>query len=208
MAINTYATLQTAVSNWLNRTDLTSRIPEFISLAEARIARRLRVRGVVGRSTTTLVVGQQYYALPSDFLEARNVQINSTETRVLSYRSPQQMDYEYPSTSNGVPKVFTIIGDEMQLKPIPEAADTMEIAYYAKLAALTASNTTNWLTTNAPDLLLYGSLIEAESFLFNDGRIALWKTLFEESISEWDKQERIARHSGSALEIRGDTGNP
>lgn len=203
MAISTYSELKTAVENWLDRTDLTSRIPEFITLAEARIGRRLRSRGVEDRSTTAMVSGQEYYSLPTDFLEARNVQINTNPVNVLKYRSPQQMDREYPSTSTGVPKVFTIIGEEIQLKPIPNSTDTLEIAYFKRLAALSDSNTTNWLTTNAPDLLLYGSLIEAEAYLVDDPRIAIWKAAFDESITEWNYQDDKGRHSGSVLQIMG-----
>jgi len=202
MAISTFSELKTAVANWLDRSDLTDRIPEFIVLAEARIGRKLRVRGVEERSTTTLVIGQEYYSLPSDFVECRNVQINTNPVKMLAYRTAQQIDYEYPYTDNGTPKVFTIIGNEIQLKPIPNAASTIEIAYYKKLAALSDSNTSNWLTTNAPDLLLYGSLIEAEAYLINDPRIAIWKAAYEQAMGEWNFSDDKARHSGASLESR------
>lgn len=208
MSISSYSELQTAIANWLDRTDLTSRIPEFIALAEARIGRRLRVRGVEGRSTTALVAGQEYYSLPTDFLEARNFQINTNPVNVLAYRTPEQVDLEYSTSSTGTPKVFTIIGTEFQLKPIPDSTDTLEIAYYKKLDPLTSSNATNWLTSNAPDLLLYGSLIEAEAFLVGDPRIPIWKAAFDESMEEWNLQERKGRWSGSHLEIRQGRGNP
>jgi hypothetical protein len=202
MSLSTYAELQTAVASWLDRSDLTTNIPDFITLAEARIARRLRVRGVEERSTTPLVSGQQYYALPSDFLQARNVQINTNPLNVLTYRTPEELDKEYPSDTSGTPAAFTIIGEEIQLKPIPSSGDTMEIAYFKRLPALSDSNTTNWLTANAPDLLLYGSLIEAEAFLVNDPRIELWRGAFNEAIDAWDAQEYKGRYSGSHLEIR------
>ena len=202
MRISTYAELQTAVDNWLDRTDLSSRVTEFIALGEARIGRRLRVRGVEERSTTPLVAAQEYYSLPTDFLEARNVQINTNPVNVLTYRTPEQLDKEYSSTTSGTPRSYTIIGEEIQLKPIPGSTDTMEIAYIKKLSALSDSNTTNWLTTNAPDLLLYGALIEAEAYLINGPRIAIWKGAFDESMTEWNKQEDRGRFSGSHLEIR------
>jgi hypothetical protein len=203
MAISTYTELQAAINNWLDRDDLTDRVPEFIALAEARIARRLRVRGVEERSTTPLIAGQEYYSLPSDFLEARNVQINTNPVNSLTYRTPYQLDKEYPSTGTGTPCCFTIIGNEIQLKPIPGSTDNMEISYFQRLSALSGSNPTNWLTANAPDLLLYGSLIEAEAYLVDDPRIPVWKGAFEESILEWTLQEWKGRHGGSALTIRG-----
>ena len=76
MAISTKAELHTAVANWLNRSDLTSRIPEFIELAEAGFNRNLRTRQMLSRSTTT--TSAQYISLPSDFLELLNIEITST----------------------------------------------------------------------------------------------------------------------------------
>ena len=199
MAINSYFTLQTAVENWLDRDDLSGRITEFISLAEARIARRLRVSGVEERSITTLVAGQEYYTLPSDFISARSIKINSNPIRVLQYRTPAQLSEIYPNSSSGSPVHYTIIGEEIQLKPAPSSTNTLEVAYFMKLPPLTDSNTTNWLTANAPDLLLYGSLMEAEAYLINDPRIPIWKSGFDEAMIEWNKQEDTARFSGHAL---------
>lgn len=209
MSISNYTELKTAVDNWLDRTDLTDRVPEFIALGEARIYRNLRVRGMEARDTsTTIVGGTQYYTLPTDFIEARNVQINTNPVRVLKYLTPEQMDVEYPYTYTGQPIAYTIIGEEIQLGPVPAQGGTLEIAYYKRLAALSDSNLTNWLTSNAPDLLLYGSLIEAEAFLVNDPRVPLWKAAFDEAIAEWNRQEMSGRHSGSHLSMRTDTGNP
>ena len=202
MSISTYSELKTAVTNWLDRADLTERVPEFIYLGEARIARTLRVRGIEQRSTTPLVSGQEYYSLPTDFLETRNVQINSNPVNVLNYRTPQQTDKEYPYSTSGTPCVFTIIGLEIQLKPIPSSTNNLEIIYFAKLAALSDTNPTNWLTANAPDLLLYGALMEAEAFLVNDPRIEVWGLAFERAMVEWNMQEQKGRYSGSHLEAR------
>ena len=208
MSISNYSELKTAVENWLDRADLTDRVPEFIALGEARIGRRLRVRGVEERSTTPMVAGQEYYSLPSDFLEARSVHINSNPIKVLQYRTPEQIDKEYSYSSPGGPQVFTIIGAEIQLKPAPDTTTNFEIAYFKKLTALSDSNTTNWLMTNAPDLLLYGALIEAEAYLVDDPRIPVLKAAFDEAMTEWNTQEQKGRYSGSHLAIRTATGNP
>ena len=209
MAISTYAELKAAITNWVDRDDLAdARLSEFIVLAEARIARKLRVRGVEERSTTPMISGQEYYSLPTDFLEARNVQINSNPVNVLTYLTPEQLDVKYPSTTVGTPKNFTIIGEEIQLKPIPSSTTNLEIAYFQRLAALTDSNTTNWLTSNAPDLLLYGSLIEAELYLVNEEKASSWAKVFDVAMSEWTVQDGKGRHSGSALTMQGATGNP
>lgn len=206
---DSYSQLQTDVANWLDRSDLTSRIPDFITLAETRIGRRLRVRGVEARDTSiTTASGTEYYTLPTDFLSARNVQLNTNPVRRLKYFTPEQLDYEYPSTSVGATKAFTIIGEQIQLKPVPNSANTLEIAYFKKLAALSDSNTTNWLTSNAPDLLLYGALIEAEAYLVDDPRIGIWKSAFDEAMKEFNDRDDMGRHSGSVPTMNNDTGNP
>lgn len=209
MAIATFAELKTAVENWLDRTNLTDRVPEFITLAETRVNRSLRVLGIETRSITSLVAGQAYYAFPSDFQEMRNIQINTNPITLLTYRTPQQLDVEYPDQSTtGTPKVYTIIGSQFQLAPIPESTDDLEIAYFKSPAVLSDSNTTNWTLTNAPDLLLYASLLEAEAFLVNDSRVPLWKAAFDEGMKEINMQAKRARHSGTALVARTDTSNP
>ena len=96
----------------------------------------------------------------------------------------------------------SIIGEEIQLKPVPSFADNLQIAYYTKLPALSATNTTNWLTANAANLLMYASLLEAEAFLVNDPRIPVWKTAYDEAIQDFWLRDWNGRHSGSALEVR------
>jgi len=208
MSISNYTELKTAVENWLDRDDLTSRVPEFIALAEVRINRLLRSRSVEERAYTSTVAGQEYYSLPTDFLEARNIQLNTNPVTRLLYRTPQQMDREYPSATRGQPYAYTIIGNELQLKPIPASVYQLEISYFLKLDPLSDSNATNWIITNSPDLLLYGSLIEAEAFLVNDPRVPLWKGAFDEAMAILNSQEEKGRYSGSHLEIRTGTGNP
>ena len=205
MALDSYSNMQTSIADWLDRDDLVSKVQDFISLAEARINRTLRVRGIEDRAVTSLVPGQEYYSLPSDFLTARNIQINTNPIIRLVYKTPQQMDYDHPNSASGTPSAYTIIGNELQIKPIPSTTDQLEIGYFVKLDPLSDTNETNWLTENAPDLLLYGSLIEAEAYLINDPRLGVWKAAFDLSMTEWNTSEDKARHSGSVLQIRGTT---
>ena len=206
MAISTYSELQTAVANYLDRSDLTNRIPEFITLAESRIARTARARAMVKRVTTS--VQTQYILLPDDYLEMRNVQLNTTPKQRLEYVSPEHLDSINAGSETGKPRVYTIIGDELQLGPTPDAIYQIEIAYMYKLPALSATNTTNWFLDNMPDLLLYGALIEAEPFTADDQRIAIWKSLYDEAVVLLNEQDERGRYSGSALVVRTDGGTP
>ncbi len=206
MAISTYSELQTAIGNWLDRTDLTSRIPEFITLCESRIARKIRARAMVKRVTTN--VATEYILLPDDFLEMRNVQLNTSPKQKLEYVTPEHLDGIYAGNTTGEPRVYTIIGAELQLGPAPDDTYEIEIAYMYKLPALSATNTTNWFLEYAPDIYLYGALIEAEPFLANDERVMLWKQLFDESVMLLNEQDDRGRYSGSALVVRTDGGTP
>ena len=95
MAITTYAELQTAMENFLARTDLTDRLPEFISIAEARMSRELEARSQEKRATATLVADDAFVSLPTDLRSIRMVKLNTTPTEVLEYYTPQILNELY-----------------------------------------------------------------------------------------------------------------
>ena len=206
MALDTYANLKTAIADWLDRSDLTDRIPDFITLAEARLNRELRVRAMEKRATMEATVGQRYFALPGGYLQMRNFQINTNPITPLEYITPEMLDRLYGSNTTGKPRAYSLIGDEIQLAPIPDSTYTIEMAFYEKFTPLgdgtSGTVTSNWLTKNAPDVLLYGALIEAEPFIKNDERIQLWLTAYKEAIDKIQKADDRDRHSGSQMRVR------
>jgi hypothetical protein len=94
-----------------------------------------------------------------------------------------------------------VIANELQLGPKPDSVQTIEMLFYQTFQALSDSNPTNWVITNAPDVYLYGALLEAEPFLMNDARVQLWATAFRQSIADIQEQDNKDRHSGSALRV-------
>jgi len=209
MSISTYAELKTAVANWLEDDNLTDRIPEFIALAEFDASNTLRVRLMESRDTSiTTVAGTEFYTLPTTFLEARFVQFNRNPVRRMKYRTPEQYITEKASTTTGDSQVFTIIGSEIGFRPIPSAAWTVEISMYSRLAPLSDSNTTNWFTDNAPQILLYGALYHASIYLVDNERVAAFHTVFNQMIGKWNDSEQSGRFSGSHKSMRTATGNP
>ena len=201
MAISNYSELNTAVANWLDRDDLTDRIPEFIALAEARFNRLLRVRAMETKQTASTVASQRNLALPTNFIQMRNLQINTSPITSLEYVTPEMYDRLYGGSDTGTPKAYTILADEIQLGPIPASVQTIEMLFYKKFDALTSSATTNWMITNAPDVYLYGCLLEAEPFIMNDPRVQLWATAFQQAVADIQDQDNRDRHSGSALRV-------
>ena len=206
MAISTYAELQTAVANWLDRADLTDRIPEFIALAEARMNRVLRIRLMEAKYTASSVAAQRNYALPAGYIQMRNLQINTTPIRPCQYVTPEIYDRLYGSTTTGTPEIYTIIANEIQLGPIPAGVQTIEMLFYKKITALSGSNTTEAMLTDNPDVYLYGALLEAEPFIMNDERVGLWAQGFQQAISDLQEQDNKDRHSGSALRVMNTSG--
>jgi hypothetical protein len=201
MAIGTYAELQTAVANWLDRDDLGDRIPEFIALAEARMNRLLRLRMMESKYTASTVAAQRNYALPTGYVQMRNFQINLTPIRPIQYVTPEVYDRIWGGSSSGTPEVYTIIANELQLGPRPDSIMTMEMLFYKKVTALSGSNTTEQMLTESPDIYLYGALLEAEPFIMNDERVGLWAQGFAQAVQALQEQDNKDRHSGSALRV-------
>ena len=201
MAIGTYAELQIAVANWLDREDLTDRIPEFITLAEARMNRLLRLRLMENKYTASTVAAQRNYALPTGYVQMRNFQVNVTPVRALQYVTPEVYDRIWGGSSSGTPEVYTIIANEIQLGPKPDSIMTMEMLFYKRVTALSGSNTTEQMLTENPDIYLYGALMEAEPFIMNDERVGLWAQGFSQAVQALQEQDNKDRHSGSALRV-------
>jgi hypothetical protein len=180
--IENYTDLQAAIVEYLGRDQdatLIARIPTFIQLFEAKMNRSLFVRQMEQRSTTTIDVNgsePEFIELPSDFQSMRRIRISSVEGKpYLSFMSGTQMD-EYRQFSADVanqPIYFTIFGNEIELVPTPDQDYTIEMVYRQNVPPL-ASNDTNWLLTLAPDLYLYGALLEVAPYIKEDDRIQTW----------------------------------
>ena len=209
MAIGTFAELKVAAANWLDRSDLTDRIPEFISLAEARFNRILRIRDMETVSTAiSTAEGTREYDLPTGFVQMKEFHLTTDPLTPLSYITPEMMTRIQAGSTKAKPEVFTIIADKVRLGPNPDAVYTTSMLYYKTFTALSASNTTSDMLTNNPDVYLYGTLLEAEPFIMNDERVALWATAFKQAIDDIQFQDNKDRHSGSQLRVMNTSGYP
>ena len=188
--ITDYTSLQAAGVEYLARdqdTTLVARIPTFIQLTEAKLNRELFVRQMEQRSTTTIDITTsepEFISLPTDFQSMRRVRLSSVEGKpCLEFKSGTQLDEFRFSTSNvaNQPRYFTIFGDEIELAPTPDADYTIEMVYRKNIPAL-ASNSTNWLLDLAPDLYLYGLLLETAPYIKEDARIQTWGLGFKTAL--------------------------
>ncbi len=202
MAISTYSELNTAVANWLDRDDLTDRIPEFITLCEARFNRSLRIRAMETLDISVdTVSGTSTVALPTGYVQMRDINLITSPITQLQYLTPEIMNRVHAGSNSGKPETYTIIANKILFGPTPDAVYDISMLYYKTFDALSDSAPTNWVITNAPDVYLYGTLLEAEPFLMNDQRVQLWAMALTQSINTLQEQDNKDRHSGSALRV-------
>ena len=206
MAISNYSELKLAIADWLDRTDLTDSIPDFITLAETRHRRDFKIRRMETRVTANTIVDSEYYTLPDNFVAMRNIQLNTNPKTSLEYLTPEQMDRIHAGSTKGKPKAFSIIGNNIQLRPIPDSVYQIEMLYFKYFTPLSDSNTTNDMLTYHPDAYLYGALVEAEPYLQNDKRIQVWAGYYERAKKDIIDSNERDRHSGVTPTTRIDYG--
>lgn len=196
MSISTYTELQTAVGNWMNRGDLSSRIPEFIAMAESRINRRLRLLQQETLATRTYGSGDttRRVSLPTGFLELLSLAIKAdtepaTSYVPLTYKAPEHIA-DYIIAGSGKPEVYTL-RDEIEFNRTAGSDYTVRIHYLKRWDI--ANDTTNWLLTNVPDVYLFGALACAEPYVKNDSRMPVWKSQFDEAMAELNLLDNRSR---------------
>ena len=202
MSFATYSDLQTSIGNYLARSDLTSQIPDFITFAENRLRRELRIRQMLKSVTTATVSGDNTIEIPSDFLQARDFVVMTNPIQPLSYSSPSALSNDPRTSEVGVPKSYTILAAEFQLAPAPDGVYTLKLLYYSAPPYLSSSNASNVFLNVAPDGLLYGALVEAEPYLMNDARINTWGSMYDRAISSLTRSDENTQYSGVPLSMK------
>lgn len=178
MSISTYSDLKSSIASWLNRDDLTAVIPDFISLAEADMNSRLRLRAMLTRTTATL--DEAYETLPTDYLQMYRVVVNDDQIQF----APTDLLARYALDYAGeAPMFYAITGSQLQLVPTPTATATasIEMTYYARPTALSDTNTSNAILAASPGIYLYGSLVQAAPYLGDDARVQTWGQLYAQA---------------------------
>lgn len=175
MSISTYSELKSSIADFLNRDDLTSVIPTFISLAEAQMNRDLRHWRMEQRSTATL--DTQYSSLPTDWLQTISLSLDNQRLSYVSRDNMLEMA-EKTSIQTGVTQYYTLVGGELEFYPRPADSSTMTLVYVQKIPTLSDSVTTNWVLQHFPEVYLYGSLLHSAPYLQDDPRIQTWAQLY------------------------------
>lgn len=200
MALSTYSDIKTSVESWLKRSDLDAYIPDLITLGEMRIYRDLRIRAMETALNTAISSG--VLAVPSGYVAMKHAYVDASPVQWLQRKTAEWIYQNYPTRSaDASPKYFAREAENFIFGPYPDSGYTIKGVYYKQLDALSDSNTTNWFTTNAPDLLLWAALCEAEPFMKNDARITVWEAKYETTKNRIQKADDNEEFSGSILSV-------
>ena len=188
----TFTTLQQDVRRYLERgTTYASdpvvfeQIPRLINLAERRIARELKIQGFINVVSGTLQTGVSVYAKPDRWRDTVSINIgtgtnNNTRKVVFARAYEYLLSYWPDRTATDQPEYYSDYDYSHWLyAPTPDANYPFEVLYYELPPLLDDAVQTNWLTEYAPQLLLYGTLLEATPFLKNDERIPVWQNMYD-----------------------------
>ena len=201
MAITTYAELQSSIASWLNRSDLTSVIPDFISLAETNMERSIRHWRQEKRATAT--IDTQYSALPADYLEGIRFNLDGDHRLIEMITSADMQRRRYATAdTSGSPRYFSVTGGQLEVFPTPDGSYTGELYYYSTIDALSDSNTSNWVLQHYPDAYLYGALVHSAPYLVDDARTQTWAALFSVAVNAINSESEKAKFSGSGLRLK------
>lgn len=197
MALDTYTALQATLASWLARADLSGDIPDMIALFEAWVNRNLRMPQMEQEATAQAA---EYIALPSDFLEMRDIQWQGSPRIQLVYLTPTMADIEDPYGTADQPYWYTIVGDQLRIIPPPNDTTNIRMAYWKRVPAL-ASNSTNWLLSLYPDAYLYGSLMHGNIRIQDLNMAQAVSSAWQSVMQEMKRQGRMS-NVGSLLRMR------
>jgi hypothetical protein len=207
----TFASLKADVANYLDRgMDATSdpityaQIPRLINLAERQIAYDLQIEGFQQVVSSQLQAGLAVYQKPDRW--RRTISINIGTGSNFNGRAqvfPRSYEfvraYSPDDTVTGQPRYYADYNaDNIIFGPTPDQAYPWELVYYEQPPLLDDSNQQNWLSTLAPNLLLYGTLLQCAPFLKNDERIGTWQGMYQEAleaISQNDIKKIVDRNA-------------
>ena len=201
MATMTYTTLTQDLKDWMENdgTEFSNETDNFISLAEQRISRDIEPYAFHESATSSFNSGDRFVSKPTDAKVIFHfIWLNSDSKRIFLEQRTDEFIYDYWPTSSttGSPKYWANYSDTALLvAPTPNSSYTIEISYARRLAALSSSNTTNWLTKNAQDLLLYACLMEACTFSKNREDLAIYTQRYQSAVESLNNQTRRRRRN-------------
>jgi hypothetical protein len=187
----TYASLKTAIQDFAENTETSfvTHLPDFIQAAEDRIFKLVDLEVFRKNATSALTSSDPYLSVPSDYLSAFSLSITNDSAKEFLLQKDVNYLQEYnpnPATT-GTPRYYAFFDvDNFILAPTPDSNYPVELHYYYRPASLTAGadSGTTWLSDNAPNALLYGSLVEAYIYMKGEQDVlGMYEKQFQEALS-------------------------
>jgi hypothetical protein len=184
MALQTYADLQGAVTQWLRRNDLGNNIPDFIALAEANMNRILRTSKQMVVDPFT--IDAEFVDLPADLRMIRYIYLRSGTWRLLRNITPEQMAKRksVPVILQMEPREYCAASGQLEFWPVPDMTYPARMEYQFQIPPLSPAAPSNWVLADHPDCYLFGALAAAYAFLKNDERAAAFQSQFVRAMAE------------------------
>ena len=205
--VMTYDSLTSTVLQYLERQDaaVVNAIPTFITLCEFEIAQNIKTLGQMEVVDSTMNIGNPVIPKPARWRKTTSMTLSvSGQKQPMLVRKLEYLNtYAQDVTATGIPLFYADYDyDHWLVAPTPNQAYAFEALCYTRLEPLSSSNQTNWLTQNAPNAMLFGTLKQTAPFLKNDARLALWKQMFDEALASLKTEDtlRIADRSAVAVD--------
>lgn len=207
MAVTTgYTSLLANIADWLSRGDLTSQIPNFVQNFEEKFYREPKNWGPWMETSYSAAMSAGVSAVPSGFLGWKAVYLSTSPSKRLSPVGLSQLYDDYPRNgSSGIPIYIARNGANFEYGPYPSSNYTVAGTYYAKptvLRSFASDAASHYLIVNAPDLLLYGALLEAAPLIKDTDQVAIWQGFLADAYSSYQKLQRATNISGGPMQVR------
>lgn len=209
MALVNYGDLKTSLANWLGRSDLTTPIPDFVTLAHKQLMRDLRGHLRLQKRDAAFSITGEYVDAPSDFLELVSIYLNTSPKQEVQFMTNDRITTQF--TGSGKPKFVALVGstatgtEGFRFGPAPDGTYTATMEYYASVTYFSADSgagSTNWILTDHPQLYLYGSLLQAAAYIGDDPRVPLWKAAYDEALAQVKASGNRARWGVNGMAVR------
>lgn len=203
--ITSYSSLVSSIQNYLARSDVASDAPGFVQNWESAFYRQPKNHGPWMEAQLSGAISSNVLAVPADFMNLKVAYIATSPASRLEYVSLEQLYGRFPRGSwSDVPEWISRDRTSFVFGPEPDSNYTVNGTYYARPTALRDSGDDaqeHWIIENAPDLALYGSLLQAEPFLKNDTRIAVWAQFYTAALADYRDLIEAEKHSMPGQEV-------
>ena len=201
----TYDSLISTVEQYLERKDIAvvNQIPTFITLCEFEFAQQIKTLGQIEVAQGTFKAGNPVVQKPARWRKTTSMSVTVAEERKPMFVRKYEYCTNYAAQSvPGQPLYYSDYDyDNWYITPIPDVDYPFETLIYQRIQPLSSANQTNWITNNAPNVMLYGTLLQAMPYLKNDARVATFKAQYDTAMAALKTEDITRTGDRSAVSV-------